>query len=74
MARGGGFGNPAQSYYRALALLKLGQADQAKAVFQQLVASGRDALRVETPGGATTFASVQQARQRQRHRSEPFGC
>jgi len=33
-----------QSYYQALCLQKLGQADKAKAIFQSLVDSGQSAL------------------------------
>jgi tetratricopeptide (TPR) repeat protein len=39
---GGGFpGTGAQSYYQALCLVKLGQPDKAKALFQELVNSGQ---------------------------------
>jgi tetratricopeptide (TPR) repeat protein len=44
-AGGGGFaGGGAQSYYQALCLVKLGQADKAKAMFQDLVSSGQRAM------------------------------
>jgi len=38
-----------QSYYQALCLQKLGQADEAKPLFQDLVASGERALQHEAP-------------------------
>jgi tetratricopeptide (TPR) repeat protein len=41
-----------QSYYQALCLQKLGQADQAKVIFQSLVDSGQRAL--EQPAPAET--------------------
>ncbi len=46
--------NPAQSYYRALALRKLGRSDEAKAALQQLLASANQALQNPEPrtGGA----------------------
>jgi tetratricopeptide (TPR) repeat protein len=44
MAAGG-----AQSYYQALCLQKLGQADKAKAMFQGLVDSGQRALTAPGP-------------------------
>jgi len=44
MAAGG-----AQSYYQALCLQKLGQADKAKAMFQGLVDSGQRALTAPAP-------------------------
>jgi tetratricopeptide (TPR) repeat protein len=50
---GGGFpvaaGGGAQSYYQALCLQKLGQADKAKAMFQALVDSGQRALTQPAP-------------------------
>jgi tetratricopeptide (TPR) repeat protein len=49
MARGGAM-NAAQSYYRALALQKLGQADAAKAGFQAILTSANQAL--QNPGAA----------------------
>jgi len=45
----GGF----QSYYQALCLQKLGQADKAKAVFQSLVDSGQLALKQPVPAEAS---------------------
>ena len=44
--RGGGTvtPSPAQSYYQALSLQKLGQADKARAMYQSLVESGQKAL------------------------------
>jgi tetratricopeptide (TPR) repeat protein len=49
----GGFGptaaGGAQSYYQALCLQKLGQADKAKAMFQSLVDSGQRALTAPAP-------------------------
>ena len=54
--RRGGQGNPtgggAQQYYQALALQKLGQADQAKTLFAGLVESGKAALQQPAPAGA----------------------
>jgi tetratricopeptide (TPR) repeat protein len=50
--RGGGMPAPAggaQSYYQALCLQKLGQADKAKAMFQGLVDSGQRALTGPAP-------------------------
>jgi tetratricopeptide (TPR) repeat protein len=44
---GGGRGG-AQSYYQALCLQKLGQADKAKAIFQSLMDSGELALKQQT--------------------------
>ena len=54
--RGGQMGgNPAagsaQPYYRALALQKLGQADQAKTIFAGLVESGKAALQLPAAAG-----------------------
>jgi tetratricopeptide (TPR) repeat protein len=48
---GGGFtGGGAQSYYQALCLMKLGQADKAKSMFQELVNSGQRATEQQTSG------------------------
>jgi tetratricopeptide (TPR) repeat protein len=55
--RRGGQANPmggsAQQYYQALALQKLGQADQAKTLFAGLVESGKAALQQSAPAGGT---------------------
>lgn len=47
--RGAGTGGGPQSYYQALCLQKLGQADKAKAIFQGLVDSGQLALKQQAP-------------------------
>ena len=53
--RRGGQGSPAggsaQQYYRALALVKLGQADQAKTIFTGLVEAGKTAIEQPAPAG-----------------------
>lgn len=54
--RGGGMTAPrimnaAQSYYRALALRKLGQADEARTALQELVSAANQAL--QNPGAGT---------------------
>jgi tetratricopeptide (TPR) repeat protein len=46
---GGMMGSESQSYYQALALQKLGQNDRAKALFQGLVESGKNALQQAAP-------------------------
>jgi tetratricopeptide (TPR) repeat protein len=51
-AMAGGGPATSQSYYQALCLQKLGQADKAKAAFQSLVEAGRRAL--EQPAPAET--------------------
>ena len=47
-------GSP-ESYYQALCLQKLGQADKAKAIFQSLVDSGLRAVQQQASGGGSTF-------------------
>ena len=42
-------GGGSQAYYQALALQKLGQNDRAKALFQDLVESGKNALQQSAP-------------------------
>ncbi len=50
---GGGFtGGGAQSYYQALCLMKLGQADKAKSMFQELVNSGQRMMEQQPTGFA----------------------
>jgi tetratricopeptide (TPR) repeat protein len=50
---GGGFmGGSAQSYYQALCLMKLGQADKAKSMFQELVNSGQRMMEQQPTGFA----------------------
>jgi tetratricopeptide (TPR) repeat protein len=50
---GGGFmGGGAQSYYQALCLMKLGQADKAKSMFQDLVNSGQRMMEQQPNGFA----------------------
>jgi tetratricopeptide (TPR) repeat protein len=50
---GGGFmGGGSQSYYQALCLVKLGQADKAKSMFQELVNSGQRAMEQQPTGSA----------------------
>jgi tetratricopeptide (TPR) repeat protein len=48
---GGAAAGGAQSYYQALCLQKLGQADKAKAMFQSLVDSGQRGLTREDSAG-----------------------
>ena len=45
-------GGGAQSYYQALCLMKLGQADKAKSMFQELVNSGQRAMEQQSAGFA----------------------
>ena len=56
--------NPAQSYFRAMALEKLGQTDQAKTVFHSLVNAGSQALQIPAGEAGPAAADMQQARQR----------
>ncbi len=49
--RGRSMAGGAQSYYRALALERLGRSDQAKAAFESLVEAGKSALQQPAPAG-----------------------
>jgi tetratricopeptide (TPR) repeat protein len=49
--RGQSMAGGAQLYYRALALRKLGQNDQAKVAFESLVETGKNALQQPAPAG-----------------------
>jgi tetratricopeptide (TPR) repeat protein len=79
--RGGGGGGAGvapragQSYFQALCLVKAGQADKAKAIFQSLVDSGQRALQ-EPASGEAALAGVQSPRLRAAyaHYTIGLGC
>ena len=50
MGAGGFTGGGAQSYYQALCLMKLGQSDKAKSMFQELVNSGQRLMEQQPTG------------------------
>jgi tetratricopeptide (TPR) repeat protein len=74
---GGGFtGNGAQSYYQALCLMKLGQADKAKSMFQELVTSGLRAMEQQSTwsaGGGRGRPQSARARQAMAHYTTGLG-
>jgi tetratricopeptide (TPR) repeat protein len=74
---GGGFtGNGAQSYYQALCLMKLGQTDKAKSMFQELVNSGQRAMEQQSTwsaGGGRGRAQSARARQAMAHYTTGLG-
>ena len=58
----------AQSYYQAMSLVKLGQADEAKKIFQALVDSANELRQPRASTTDTDKAPERQQSRRSRHR------